>query len=290
MAGRPTQRLIRGLQWLAPGLKVKRWLVLVPVGLLPVIVGVILLAQLNTFNWLQDGEEWVRNTLNIPMNVVAFPLGIMLILVGLAVLLFALVAVNRSIVSVVSPEHLDALPELIRRKRSLAQGPHIVVIGGGTGLSTLLRGLKRYSSNLTAIVTMTDDGGSSGLLQQQLPGGILPPGDIRNCLVALADEEGLMQDLFQYRFSTRDNKDGLSGHSFGNLLIAALTDITGDFEKAVEATSTILAIRGRVLPSGARSRARAGSPRTRPPFAVSSSAPRMPSPYPRHSPRSVRPR
>ncbi len=251
MATPPTTRLVRGLKWLAPGLKVKRWLLLVPVGLLPVIVGVILLAQLNTFNWLQDAEDWVRTALNIPLGQpgVFYPVGIALILLGLAVLLSALVAVNRSIVSVVSPEHLDGLPELIRRKRGLAQGPHIVVIGGGTGLSTLLRGLKRYSSNLTAIVTMTDDGGSSGLLQQQLPGGILPPGDIRNCLVALADEEGLMQDLFQYRFATRDNKDGLSGHSFGNLLIAALTDITGDFEKAVEATSDILAIRGRVLPS-----------------------------------------
>jgi hypothetical protein len=199
---RPAEKFIRGLQWLTPGLKVKRWLVLFPIGLLPVTVGVILLGQLNTFNWLQDAEDWVRNTLHIPLNMVAFPLGVVLIVLGLGILMAALVAINRSIVGVISPEHLDGLPELIRRKRSLAQGPRIVVIGGGTGLSTLLRGLKRYSSNLTAIVTMTDDGGSSGLLQQQLPGGILPPGDIRNCLVALADEEGRMQDLFQYRFST----------------------------------------------------------------------------------------
>jgi uncharacterized cofD-like protein len=113
-----------------------------------------------------------------------------------------------------------------------------------------LRGLKQYSSNLTAVVTMTDDGGSSGQLQRQLMGGLLPPGDIRNCLVALADAEPRMQELFQYRFSTRSEEDGLSGHSFGNLLIAAMTDINGgDFERAVEETSDILNIRGRVLPS-----------------------------------------
>jgi uncharacterized cofD-like protein len=165
------------------------------------------------------------------------------------IILYALVAVNRSIVSAVAPESLDDLPDVIRRNRILAQGAKIVVIGGGTGLSTLLRGLKQYSANLTAVVTMTDNGGSSGQLQKQLPGGMLPPGDIRNCLVALADAEPMMQKLFQYRFKTLDDKDGLSGHNFGNLLIAAMADITGDFEQAVEETSRVLAIRGRVLPS-----------------------------------------
>jgi uncharacterized cofD-like protein len=160
----------------------------------------------------------------------------------------AMIGLNRSIVSAIAPEHLHELPDVIHRKMSLGQGARIVVIGGGTGLSTMLRGLKRYTSNLAAVVTMTDDGGSSGLLQKQL-GGILPPGDIRNCLVALADAEPLMQQLFQYRFATKDGADGLSGHSFGNLLIAAMADITGDFERAVEETSNILAIRGRVLPS-----------------------------------------
>ncbi|MBC8139131.1 MAG: YvcK family protein, partial [Fibrella sp.] len=177
------------------------------------------------------------------------PVGIVLVLIGLWIILYALVAVNRSIVSAVAPESLDDLPDVIRRNRSLAQGAKVVVIGGGTGLSTLLRGLKQYSANLTAVVTMTDDGGSSGQLQKQLPGGILPPGDIRNCLVALADAEPMMQKLFQYRFKTLDDKDGLSGHNFGNLLIAAMADITGDFEQAVEETSRVLAIRGRVLPS-----------------------------------------
>jgi uncharacterized cofD-like protein len=118
-------------------------------------------------------------------------------------------------------------------------------MGGGTGLSTMLRGLKQFTSNLTAVVTVTDDGGSSGRLQREL--GMLPPGDIRNCLVALADAEPLMQELFQYRFSA--GGEALRGHSFGNLLIAAMLNITGDFEEAVRQTSRVLAIRGRVLPS-----------------------------------------
>lgn len=242
--------VVRGVKWLSPGLRVKRYLLLIPVGLVPVILGVALLSRLQMQEFLDDAERWGRTHGGFDIGEPRFylPVGITLVLLGLLLILGALIAVNRSIVGVISPEHLDALPEVIQRKRSLSQGARIVVIGGGTGLATLLRGLKQYSSNLTAVVTMTDDGGSSGLLQKQL-GGILPPGDIRNCLVALADAEPLMQQLFQYRFSTRNEKDGLSGHSFGNLLIAAMAEITGDFEKAVEKTSEILAIRGRVLPS-----------------------------------------
>lgn len=132
------------------------------------------------------------------------------------------------------------------RRQQLAQGPQIVAMGGGTGLSTLLRGLKQQSSNITAIVTVTDDGGSSGRLIQDK--GMIPPGDIRNCLVALSDAEKAMTDLFQHRF--RNDSGSLSGHSIGNLLIAALVDQAhGDFETAVETASDVLAIRGRVLPS-----------------------------------------
>ena len=120
----------------------------------------------------------------------------------------------------------------------------IVAFGGGTGLSTLLRGLKTYTTNLTAIATVADDGGSSGRLRADM--GMPPPGDIRNCLVALADEEPLMTELFDYRFNGQSG--GLGGHSFGNLLIAALTEITGDFEQAIREASRVLAIRGRVLP------------------------------------------
>ena len=120
------------------------------------------------------------------------------------------------------------------------------MVGGGTGLSTLLRGLKEYTSNLTAIVTVADDGGSSGRLRKEM--GVLPPGDIRNCLVALADSEPLMARLFEYRFP-EGNPIGLGGHTFGNLFIATMSAITGDFEEAVKESSRVLAVRGRVLPS-----------------------------------------
>ncbi|MBI2884638.1 MAG: YvcK family protein [Candidatus Omnitrophica bacterium] len=126
----------------------------------------------------------------------------------------------------------------------MEKGPKLVAIGGGTGLSMLLHGLKSYTDNITAIVTVADDGGSSGRLREEF--GVLPPGDIRNCLVALADTEPLMQRLFQYRFT---HGSALEGHSFGNLFLTAMTQITGDFETAVRASSKVLAIRGRVVPS-----------------------------------------
>ena len=128
--------------------------------------------------------------------------------------------------------------------RRLQQGYKIVAIGGGTGLSTLLRGLKRRTSNLTAIVTVSDDGGSSGRLQKEL--GVLPPGDVRNCLVALADDEALVTDLFRYRFT---EGDGLTGHSFGNLFLAAMSGITGNFDHAIKESSRVLNVVGRVLPA-----------------------------------------
>ncbi len=138
------------------------------------------------------------------------------------------------------------LGEIYLRRRRLAQGPKIVTLGGGTGLSTLLRGLKSHTSNITAVVTVTDDGGSSGRLSVDL--GIIPPGDIRNCLAALADSEKTMGDLFQYRF--KGAAGSLSGHSLGNLLIAALVDQAGgDFDKAIEAASKVLTITGSVMPS-----------------------------------------
>jgi uncharacterized cofD-like protein len=130
------------------------------------------------------------------------------------------------------------------RRQFLKRGPHIVAVGGGTGLPVLLRGLKSYTENLTAIVTVADDGGSSGRLRGDF--GILPPGDIRNCLVALAETETLMERLFHYRF---DQGEGLSGHNLGNLLITALVDIEGDFQTAIKEASKVLKVRGQVLPS-----------------------------------------
>lgn len=152
----------------------------------------------------------------------------------------------RRIMETLTPGRGQGLVNDYVRRQQLAQGPHIVAMGGGTGLSTLLRGLKHHSSNITAIVTVTDDGGSSGKLIKDK--GMIPPGDIRNCLVALADAEKSMTDLFQHRF--KNDSGSLSGHSMGNLLIAALVDqARGDFEKAVESASSVLAIRGKVLPS-----------------------------------------
>lgn len=241
----------RRLKWLAPDMRVKRYLILIPVGIFLVLFGVAVYLYIQYIQYTDILYSILLDTTGIRLEEpgVYRPVGIILTLLGLWIILYALIAVNRSIVSAVAPDSLDDLPDVIRRNRTLSQGAKIVVIGGGTGLSTLLRGLKQYSANLTAVVTMTDDGGSSGQLKRQLPGGILPPGDIRNCLVALADAEPIMQKLFQYRFKTLDDKDGLSGHNFGNLLIAAMADITGDFEQAVEETSRVLAIRGRVLPS-----------------------------------------
>ncbi len=172
---------------------------------------------------------------------------------GLPLMMLAAFLIVRSvkyalnhIVETLSPGLKSGKVDVYLRRQQLAQGPRIVVIGGGTGLSTLLRGLKLHTSNVTAIVTVTDDGGSSGRLIRDK--GMIPPGDIRNCLVALADAEKSMTDLFQHRF--KNDSGSLSGHSMGNLLIAALVDqAKGDFEKAIEIASDVLAIRGRVVPS-----------------------------------------
>lgn len=140
----------------------------------------------------------------------------------------------------------DTLVAGYLKRRQLARGPRIVALGGGTGMSTLLRGLKQYSSNITAIVTVTDDGGSSGRISQEM--GIIPPGDMRNCLVALADAEKRMTDLFQHRFGAESG--ALAGHSLGNLFLAGLvTQAGGDFDKALSVASEVLNIRGRVVPT-----------------------------------------
>ncbi|MFN5194529.1 MAG: uridine diphosphate-N-acetylglucosamine-binding protein YvcK, partial [Cyanobacteriota bacterium] len=149
-----------------------------------------------------------------------------------------------SIQQALAPEKDTVLVDALLAQRRLNRGPHLVAIGGGTGLSTLLSGLKRHSSNITAIVTVADDGGSSGVLRREL--GVQPPGDIRNCLAALAREEPLLTRLFQYRFRAGS---GLEGHSFGNLFLSALTAITGSLESAITASSRVLAVQGQVVPA-----------------------------------------
>jgi uncharacterized cofD-like protein len=148
-----------------------------------------------------------------------------------------------SIVTAVRPYGTERMIDALVEGR-LKRGYKIVAVGGGTGLSTMLRGLKKHTTNLTAVVSVSDDGGSSGRLQKEL--GVLPPGDIRNCLVALADDEALVTDLFRYRFT---EGDGLTGHSFGNLFLAAMTGITGNFDEAIKVSSRVLNIKGRVLPA-----------------------------------------
>jgi uncharacterized cofD-like protein len=163
---------------------------------------------------------------------------------GLGLIGFGLWELNRSIFTpFIRPG--GELADTLRQHRKRERGPRIAVIGGGHGLAALLRGLKEYSNNITAIVTVADDGGSSGRLRRAT--GMLPPGDIRNCLAALSDDEALLTQLFQYRFP--DGDGGLEGHSFGNLFISALVDITGNFETAVAESGRVLAVRGRVLPS-----------------------------------------
>lgn len=148
------------------------------------------------------------------------------------------------IAAVIPATRENELVDILYQRKQLARGPKVVTVGGGTGLSTLLTGLKEYTSNITAIVTVADDGGSSGRIRQQFD--ILPPGDIRNCLVALADASTMMRDLFQFRF---EEGSELAGHSFGNLFITVMTRLTGDFEKAIRETSKVLALRGQVIPS-----------------------------------------
>lgn len=239
--------LLSSLKWFYPGMRVKRWLLLIPIGLAVAIIGVALLAGTRIFEAVGGVTSKAYELFGIPLDdpKMQILIGLGLITLGLILIFISLRQVVRSITSVVSPELHGKLADVVFQRRYLSQGQRIVVIGGGTGLSTMLRGLKQYTSNIVAVVTVTDDGGSSGRLNRDL--GVLPPGDIRNCLVALADAEPLMTELFQYRFDEGDER--FLGHSFGNLLIAAMTQITGDFELAVKETSNILAIRGRVLPS-----------------------------------------
>jgi hypothetical protein len=162
---------------------------------------------------------------------------------GIGLLVAAMYKLNQALLEpYVRPGR--SVVDVVAQHRRLGKGPKIVAIGGGTGLSTLLRGLKTYSGNLSAIVTVADDGGSSGRLRKSL--GLPPPGDVRSCLAALSDDEDLLTQLFQYRFMQGEE---LGGHSFGNLLIAALAGVTGSFEKGVVEAGRVLGIQGRVLPS-----------------------------------------
>lgn len=229
------------LKWLYPGMKIKRWLFLALASFLIALVGVDLSMK---GRLLGDFAHALHHWEDIFLgDGYSKPIGIIIVIAGLGTMVLSILKAFHSIAGALAPGEENQAAAIIYARQSLKRGPKIVVIGGGTGLSVLLRGLKKYTSNLTAIVTVADDGGSSGRLRGEL--GILPPGDIRNCLVALADKEPLMEELLQYRFSN----GGLAGHSMGNLLLAALADITGRFDLAVRNLSKVLAIRGQVLPA-----------------------------------------
>jgi len=229
-------------KWLYPGLRIKRWLLLALMGVVLSSGGLVLILEANWWSILFFIDRLLEEY-HISYNLLMIA-GISFIILGLFIITFALKMGAGSVLNTIIPNNETRLIEVIYEKRQLKKGPKIVVIGGGTGLSALLRGLKHYTSNITAIVTVTDDGGCSGKLRGEL--GILPPGDLRNNLMALADRESLLEDLFNYRFS---KGEGLEGRSLGNLLLAAMTDLSGDMDRALKELSKVLAIRGVVLPS-----------------------------------------
>src|ERR1700674_2092553 len=232
----------RVVRWFTPGLHVKRWLVLLTVGLVIISLGIGYL--LRDFYQYGSFPKIVG-----PLTLQFIPRGYRAILFGIlgfALIGYALYKLTQSVLGPFLPGRDRALSEIIYNYRFLQKGPRVVALGGGTGLSTLLRGLKKYTGNLTAIVTVADDGGSSGRLRAEYR--ILPPGDFRRCVTALADVEPLMTTLFQHRF-----KEGsLNGHSFGNLFIMAMAEITGDFEHAIRESGRVLAVRGQIVPSTLR--------------------------------------
>jgi uncharacterized cofD-like protein len=221
---------------------VKRWLFISATGVVLTVLGLAIWVKLTPINRLIEFTSTLLETLTrIIPSYVSGPIALAL---GLFFVFWGQSRTVGSITEALQPDSDGDLVDLLLAHRRLNRGAKIVAIGGGTGLSTLLRGLKQYSANITAIVTVADDGGSSGRLRREI--GVLPPGDIRNCVAALANEEKLLTELFQYRFQAGD---GLVGHSFGNLFLTAMTEITGDLEQAIAASSEVLAVRGRVLPA-----------------------------------------
>ena len=236
---------MRWITWLYPGINVKRWLFLFTIGVLLCAFG---LAFLFNFQIMGALEELVFQltyaTTGKYSNVLVVLVGGLFVLFGLGFMIYGTRKTIKSVVTAVMPELSGSLMEKVFVQRKLTHGPAITVVGGGTGLSTLLRGMKYITNNCTAVVTSADDGGSSGRLRKEL--GIIPPGDLRNCLTALADREPLMERLMQYRFK---GDSPLAGHCFGNLFIAAMAEAEGGMEEGLNATSQILKVRGRVIPS-----------------------------------------
>jgi uncharacterized cofD-like protein len=232
----------RLFRWFMPGIGVKRWFLVMLVGVTLIGTGLAIFL-LETYR-LAPGTWWLPIISFLSLRFLTRPWRILIFVgIGFGLIGLGIWRLNRSLlVPFLRPGQrlVDQVTDYRRRER----GPQIVAIGGGHGIATVLRGLKVYTNNLTAVVSVADDGGSSGELRRNL--GILPPGDIRNCLAALSDDEALLTQLFQYRFG---EDTGLGGHSFGNLFISALSDITGSFEKAIAESGRALSVHGRVLPA-----------------------------------------
>jgi uncharacterized cofD-like protein len=227
------------LKWLYPGMHVKRWILLFLAGITALGLGVAYVL-VDIYRQQPFPPAVYYLTLQfIPRLGRALLLGA----IGLTLTVAGLVGLNRSLLSAFPQTQQERLVDAVYRRRTRRRGPKIAAIGGGTGLSTLLRGLKEFTDHLTGIVTVADDGGSSGRLRREL--GVLPPGDFRQCIAALADAEPLMSQLMQYRFGNGD----LGGHSFGNLFLVAMSEISGSFEEGLRQSSRVLAVRGRVVPS-----------------------------------------
>ncbi len=229
------------LKWLYPGMHIKRWLVLLLFGVALMGLGIAYIMREAYLTYTLPGIFYYITLQFIPRWLRGlFFMGLSLGTIGVAVW-----KLNESLLwAFIRPDRETGMAETIYNRRILSRGPKIVAIGGGTGLSMLLRGLKRYTANLTAIVTVADDGGSTGRLRAEF--GVIAPGDLRQCIAALAEAEPLMSRLFQYRFQ---EGTGLEGHSFGNLFIVAMSEITGNFETAIHETSRVLNTRGTILPS-----------------------------------------
>ena len=246
-------------RWLQPGIGVKRWLLLMFAGLLLLALGMAhLLRQLQV--GLEPGGLAEQLIDLVTLQFLPFAVrGAVFGVLGASLFLLGAWQLARALTEPLRQDEETPIADVIYQKRFLARGPRVVAIGGGTGLSTLLRGLKEHTSNLTAIVTVADDGGSSGALREEL--GIPPVGDIRNCIAALADAEPLMSELLGYRFPgghlvdggpVETERGGLGGHAVGNLLIAAMTALEGgDFEEGVRRMNRVLAVRGKVVPASA---------------------------------------
>ncbi|WP_296096632.1 uridine diphosphate-N-acetylglucosamine-binding protein YvcK [Dialister sp.] len=232
------------MQWLRPGLSIKRWMLLFSIGILVLVFGATLILNYQIFGILEEKMLLFAFQMTGSYSYTFLAIcGTILVILGLWIMVTAVRKLMKRFVELLAPDQKEVSKQLLS-KMELSRGPKVVAIGGGHGLSMLLRGLKNKTSNITAIVTVADDGGSSGRLREEM--GIIAPGDLRNCLVALADKETVLEEIFQYRF---DGEGELAGHSLGNLFLAALIKQFGSVQNALEAASKVLNIRGQVMPA-----------------------------------------